>query len=266
MSSLAILGVASHVGKTTIGIALCRYFALQNKNISPFKAFNLSSESFCFDGLEIGYGQYLQAIAAKQVYDSAMNPLFNCYKHNVSQYFLLGKKCSQMSINEQRDCIDKAYFKLLHKHDLVIVEGSGSILELNLKEFDLANLNFVQRHHIPTILVIDMSRGGVFGTIYGHLALLSVEERQLIKGLILNKFTGNLKDFQTGVEIIEKISQISVLGVIPTFDFTLPEEDSRVNETSFSHQQLEKNIAEITEIVTKNLDMEYIEKLCYNLT
>lgn len=262
MNKLAILGCASSVGKTTIATALCRYYA--NHLVSPFKAFNLSSEGFIHNEKMIGHAQYIQSLAAKTEYSVYMNPILKKCSNTQFAMYVNGDKVEELPLDEARMIVDDAYSKLCDKYQSIIVEGSGSVCELNLKDYDIANMSFALKHKIPVILVADISRGGIFGTVYGNLMLLNEEERKLVKGIIINKFDGDPTFFEEGVRIIEELCNIKVIGVVPTIKFQLPEEDSVVNNLEYSEKEIEESIKHITENVTNNLDMEFVSKIMFN--
>ncbi len=260
--ALAILGTASSVGKTTITTALCRHFTNQGLDTAPFKAFNLSSESFTHDNLTVGYAQYLQALACKTPYQAQMNPLFKKYAHDKFECYLNGKKHKPLTIAENKSIVNKAFTELQAQSELIIVEGSGSFLELNIMHLDLANTHFALQHNIPVIIVADISHGGIFGNVFGHLQLLEPEVRKLVKGIIINKFAGDPKTFIEGVQIIEELTNVKVLGVIPELRFSLPQEDSYKGQTQIlDYFEIEKTITNLTTEITKYLDFEYLEAL-----
>ncbi|MFV0499540.1 MAG: AAA family ATPase [Bacilli bacterium] len=259
MNSLAILGCASSVGKSTIVIALCRYYS--NKNVIPFKALNLSSEGFNYNEYFIGYAQYIQSLAAKKNYNVKSNPILKRYCTDGMKTYVNGFLCNELNVDYAKNVIDGAYTEIANKSELVIVEGSGSIGELNLKNCDVANIAFALKNRIPVIIVADISKGGVFGTLYGHLQLLNDSERSLIKGIIINKFSGDSKHFSKGVKILEELCETKVLGVIPRIDFELPEEDTINNSVKYDSGEIEKNIEILTKNVISNLDIEYLSKI-----
>lgn len=257
--SVAILGCSSSVGKTTLTAALCRYYS-DKYNVSPFKAFNLSNESFIYNDFTIGYAQYIQAIAAKSEYCEYMNPVLKSFCDGKGEIYINGKNTHNYTVENSIEIIDDAYNNIKSNHNLIFVEGSGSAVELNMKN-DFANTNFALRHNIPIILVADISKGGVFGTLYGHLMLMDKKTRDLVVGVIINKFDGNPAMFSEGVEIIENICETKVIGVIPTLNFELPHEDSINNDLDFTKQDIELNIEKLTEHVMNNLDIDYLNDI-----
>lgn len=257
--AIAILGCSSSVGKTTIATALCNHYS--NNNAAPFKAFNLSSESFIYQDHVIGYAQYVQSIAAKTTYKFYMNPILKSYKDNQFEIYVNGKKQEGISIEEAKNIADSAYQTLKEEHDILIVEGSGSICELNILDLDIANTAFALKHNIPIILVADISRGGVFGTLYGHLNLLDDETRKLVKGVIINKFDGDPKYFKDGIKIIEDLCKTKVVGVVPTIKFDLPDEDTHINIKDYCDEEIENGISTMSNTIISNLDIKYLDKI-----
>ncbi len=258
--SLAILGTSSSVGKTTITMALCSYFTNKNLNVSPFKAFNLSNEGFVHNDNIIGYAQYLQSLACNKNYNTNMNPILKSIENNKPLYYINGKKENNVTISMQKEIVQNSFNKVLQNSELVIVEGSGSMLELNLLDYDIANLNFCVKNNIPIILVTDISKGGCFGNLYGHISLLNEKERSFIKGIIINKFDGEPSSFNSGVSIIEDICKVKVLGVVPNFNINLPEEDSISNcEKVTDLTYLNKEIKNISDLIIKNINTKYLD-------
>ncbi len=259
---IAILGTNSSVGKTTITTALCRYFHDQNLNVAPFKAFNLSSESFIDKDLTIGYAQYIQSLACNTPYQAYMNPILKKHSGDHFEVYVNGKVNNKQTIEECKNIVDIAFSKLEKQYDLVIAEGSGSIAELNIQHLDLANASFALKHNIPIILVADISKGGVFGNIYGHIELLPPEVKKLVKGIIINKFIGDPTTFNEGVKIIEDLTNIKVIGVVPKLNFSLPEEDSFHGEKqTLDTDEVENTINLLTNEVCASLDLNYLNTI-----
>lgn len=256
--SIAILGCSSSVGKTSITTALCRYYS-NFYNVSPFKAFNLSSESFEMNNFTIGYAQYIQSLAAKKSYSQYMNPILVSYENNKAHIYINGMTSHNYSSEDSIKIIDDAYENIKTNSDLIFVEGSGSAIELNMKN-DFANMHFATRHNTPIILVADISKGGVFGTLLGHLMLMNKEERELVVGIIINKFDGEANLFSEGSKIIEEICNTKVIGVIPTLEFNLPHEDTVSNE-EMTDTEIENNIEILTDHVIKNIDIDYLNNI-----
>ena len=233
--SLFVVGSASHVGKSVTVAAICRCLVRRGIKVAPFKSQNMSLNSYVtMDGGEIGMAQVMQAIAAKAMPHTDMNPILLKPKGDcISQVVLQGRPYKDIHISEYYKetpaLLAKAlvsYQRLKSKYGQVVVEGAGGAAELNLYERDIANTQLAQKLRIPMILVADIERGGVFAQIYGTVELLPDDIRSLVRGIIINKFRGDPSIFAPGVKKIEELTGIPVLGVVPYFTIPLPSEDS----------------------------------------
>jgi adenosylcobyric acid synthase len=233
--SLFVMGSASHVGKSVTVAAICRCLVRRGFTVAPFKSQNMSLNSYVTpDGGEIGMAQAMQAIAARQVPRTDMNPVLLKPKGDcVSQVVLNGRPYKDVPIveyyKETPDLLKKAlesYHRLKSTCGEVVVEGAGGAAELNLYDRDIANTLLAKNLRIPIILVADIERGGVFAQVWGTLTLLPEELKPLVKGIIINKFRGDPTIFESGVKIIEELTGVPVLGVVPYFNLPLPSEDS----------------------------------------
>jgi adenosylcobyric acid synthase len=203
--------------------------------VAPFKSQNMSLNSYVTqDGGEIGMAQAMQAIAAKVMPHTDMNPILLKPKGDcISQVVLLGRPYKDIHIadyyKETPVLLIKAlesFQRLKSMYGQVVVEGAGGAAELNLYDRDIANTKLAKILRIPIILVADIERGGVFAQIYGTIELLPDEIRPLVKGIIINKFRGDPAIFAPGVKKLEELTGIPVLGVVPYFTIPLPSEDS----------------------------------------
>lgn len=231
-------GTGSDVGKSVIAAAFCRIFLQDGYHPAPFKAQNMSLNSYPTpDGLEIGRAQAVQASASGIDCQTDMNPiLLKPGSDNMSQVVLNGKPFGNRNAYSYfskegraflRKEVHEAYGRLEKKYNPIVLEGAGSIAEINLKESDLVNMSMAMHAKADVILIADIDRGGVFACVYGTLSLLEPEEKALVKGIIINKFRGDIRLFKSGVEKIEELCKIPVLGVIPFFnDIYIEEEDS----------------------------------------
>ncbi len=230
-------GTGSNVGKSIINAAFCRIFLQDGYNPAPFKAQNMSLNSFVTkEGLEIGRAQAMQAEAANIECNEHMNPiLLKPSGDTMSQVIVRGKPVGNKSAYEyfsrnNRELFDIAidsFNKLSEKYNPVVIEGAGSISELNLKERDIVNMRIALKTNAKVFLVADIDKGGIFGSVYGTLELLEEEERKLVKGIIINKFRGDIKLFEEGKNILEKICKTKVVGIIPYFkNIYIDDEDS----------------------------------------
>jgi len=233
--SLFILGTASHVGKSVTVAAICRCLVNRGIRVAPFKSQNMSLNSYVTsDGGEIGMAQAMQAFAAKVPPQTDMNPVLLKPKGDcISQIVLFGRPYKDVPITgyyeETGQLLGKvveAFNRLKTTYGHVIVEGAGGAAELNLYDRDIANIRLAQALKIPIILVADIERGGVFAQILGTLDLLPDDVKPLVRGIVINKFRGNIQIFEQGVTMIEERAGIPVLGIVPYFDLPLPSEDS----------------------------------------
>jgi adenosylcobyric acid synthase len=248
MKGVMIQGTASDVGKSLIVTALCRMFANDGVKVAPFKSQNMSNNSYVTkDGKEIGRAQGIQAEAAKIEAVVWMNPILLKPRSNQdSEIVLLGKSLKTLSGRGYRETfyekglevIQKSLKHLSNEYDLVVIEGAGSPVEINLKDRELVNMKVAELADVPVILVADIDRGGVFASIVGTLELLESEERQRVAGIIINKFRGDISLFEDGILWLEKKTGIPVLGVLPYVeDHMIDGEDSLSLSNQFSNRK-----------------------------
>ena len=234
-----LAGTGSDVGKSVLATSLCRIFRQDGYSPAPFKAQNMALNSYATpDGFEIGRAQAVQAEAAGVPCHTDMNPLLlKPSSDHTSQVVLNGKPMGNCGAydyfrkDEGREVLRKevnaAFDRLSSRFNPIVMEGAGSISEINLRDTDLVNMPMARHAGAKVILVADIDRGGVFASAYGSIALQAPEDRKLIKGIIVNKFRGDLRLFEEGVKILEDICQVPVLGVVPYFkDIHIEEEDS----------------------------------------
>lgn len=233
--ALFIGGTGSDVGKSIINAGLCRIFARKGWTVAPFKAQNMALNSAVTpDGGEIGRAQALQAAACGLEPHIDMNPvLLKPNSDTGSQVIIHGRPLGNMTVREYHaykpeafQRVTESYQRLAAQVDLVVLEGAGSIAEINLMEHDITNLKAAALADAPVLLVADIDRGGVFASIVGTVELLSPTERAQLKGIIINKFRGDASLLKSGLETIEDRTGLPVLGVVPVGLFHLPEEDS----------------------------------------
>ena len=234
-----LAGTGSDVGKSVVAAALCRIFKQDGYSPAPFKAQNMALNSYATpEGFEIGRAQAVQAEAAGIPCHTDMNPLLlKPQSDHTSQVILHGKPIGNKNaydywrrgtsdIDYRREVCD-AFERLAARYNPIVMEGAGSISEINLRDTDLVNLPMARHAHADVILVGDIDRGGVFASVYGSIALQTPEDRQLIKGIIINKFRGDMRLFDEGRKMLEDICGVPVLGVIPYYkDIYIEEEDS----------------------------------------
>ena len=231
-------GTGSDVGKSIIAAAFCRIFKQDGYQPAPFKAQNMALNSFATpEGLEIGRAQAVQAEAAGVPCHTDMNPLLlKPQSDHTSQVVLNGRPIGNRNAydyfrkegrDELRWEVCAAYDRLAARYNPVVLEGAGSISEINLRDTDLVNLPMALHAGADVILVGDIDRGGVFASVYGSLMLLRPHERERIKGILINKFRGDIRLFESGITMLEELCGIPVVGVVPYYrDIYIEEEDS----------------------------------------
>ena len=234
-----LAGTGSDVGKSILAAALCRIFKQDGYNPAPFKAQNMALNSYATpEGFEIGRAQAVQAEAAGIPCHTDMNPLLlKPSSDHTSQVVLNGKPIGNKDAYDYwrrgsseidfRKQVCDAFDRLAARYNPIVMEGAGSIAEINLKDRDLVNLSMANHAKADVILVGDIDRGGVFASVYGSIALQTPEDRKLIKGIIINKFRGDMRLFEEGRKMLEDICGVPVLGVVPYYkDIYIEEEDS----------------------------------------
>lgn len=238
--AIQICGTGSGVGKSVIVAGLCRIFLQDGFKVAPFKAQNMSLNSFVtHEGGEIGRAQAMQAAACRLKPSVDMNPvLLKPTSDTGSQVILRGKPAGNMSAIEYKNYKDRArsevlrsFHRLKKDFEIIVIEGAGSPSEVNLKSHDIVNMKMAEAADAPVVLVGDIDRGGVFAWLIGTLDLLTKREQKRVKGFIINKFRGDKRLLEPGINFLEKRTGIEVLGVIPYFkEIRIPEEDSVVLE------------------------------------
>jgi adenosylcobyric acid synthase len=240
VGSLLVAGTTSDAGKSVVTTALCRAFARRGVRVAPYKAQNMSNNSMVTvepDGsrAEIGRAQWVQALAARAEPESAMNPvLLKPGSDLVSHVVVRGRPAGRLGARDfaggragLAEAAHAAYDDLAERFDVVVCEGAGSPAEINLRAHDYVNMGLAQHGAIPTVVVGDIDRGGVFAAMYGTLALLDDADRSLVAGWVVNKFRGDLGLLGPGLERLEELTSRPVFGVLPWLpDLWLDSEDS----------------------------------------
>lgn len=257
MKGIMIQGTASDVGKSLIVTAMCRILANEGVKVAPFKSQNMSNNSYVTqDGKEIGRAQGIQAEAAKIEPSVWMNPiLLKPRSDQHAEIVYLGKAIETLSGRGYRDhfyeqglaVIKESLHRLTDEFDVIVIEGAGSPVEINLKDRELVNMKVAELADVPVVLVADIDRGGVFASIIGTLELMESKERQRVVGVIINKFRGDITLFEDGVQWLEEKTGVPVLGVLPFVEnHMIDGEDSLSIRTQFSNQN--KGIVDIAVI------------------
>ena len=234
---IMIQGTMSSAGKSTLTAGLCRVFKQDGYSVAPFKSQNMSNNAFVTeDGLEMSKAQVIQAEAAGIKPSVLMNPmLLKPVTDMGAQVVVNGRSRGCMRAAEYFEYkralipdIMSAYETLSQTHDIIVIEGAGSPAEINLKENDIVNMGLARMVNAPVLLVGDIDCGGVFAQIVGTLVLLEEDERSRVKGVIVNKFRGDIEIFRPGISLLEEKSGKPVVGVLPYLSINIEEEDSLV--------------------------------------
>ena len=232
---IMVQGTMSNAGKSFLVAGLCRVFMQDGYKAAPFKSQNMALNSYITkDGLEIGRAQAMQAEAAGIEPTVDMNPILLKPTSQVgSQVIVNGEVLGNMKAmdyyaNKKKLIpeIEKAFNRLAEEYDIIVIEGAGSPAEINLKENDIVNMGMARIAKAPVLLAGDIDRGGVFAALYGTVKLLDEDEQKMIKGLIINKFRGDVEILKPGLAMIEERTGIPVVGVVPMKPLDIDDEDS----------------------------------------
>lgn len=257
--SIMFQGTASDAGKSWLVAAVCRILSNQGKKVVPFKSQNMALNSFITDiGDEMGRAQVYQAEAARVKPDVRMNPiLLKPSTDKDSQVIVMGKVLADMDAASYYKFkpqlipqIMEAYEGLASENDAVILEGAGSPAEINLNDNDIVNMGMARMVDAPVILVADIDKGGVFASIYGTIKLMPLEDQRRIKGIIINKFRGDKSLLEPGNKMIEKLTGVPVIGVLPMSDIDIDEEDS----VSLTRKSRQKEAGKALDVAVIDLD------------
>ena len=272
-----VQGTASSAGKTTLVTALCRIFLEKGFSVAPFKAQNMSNYAYKGKDFEISRAQAVQALASRIEISPDLNPILlkplGDYRSSV---FLRGKFYKKMHADDyykkfiQKNgmkTVLRSFNTLEKNYDLIIIEGAGSPVEINLTKYDIANMKLAEKTKSPVILITDIERGGSFGSIVGTMSLLEKKHQRMIKGFVFNKFRGDLDILRPGFRKLKQNTGKPVFGTIPLTKFLLPEEDSITSNSkqlALNRQNLKKidsEIEKLSKVVKSSLNIRAIEKL-----
>ena len=233
--TIMIQGTMSNAGKSLLAAGLCRIFKQDGYKVAPFKSQNMALNSFITEeGLEMGRAQVMQAEAAGIRPSVYMNPILLKPTNDVgSQVIVNGEVLGNMSAREYFaykkklvPAVMEAFHKLEEEYDIIVIEGAGSPAEINLKQDDIVNMGMAKMAGAPVLLVGDIDRGGVFAQLIGTVMLLEEDERDMVKGLIINKFRGDKTILDPGITMLEERAGIPVVGVAPYMQLEVEDEDS----------------------------------------
>ena len=267
---IMIQGTASGVGKTILTIALCRIFSQDGYKVAPFKSQNITANTALNDGEEIAVSQVLQARAAGLKPNANMNPVIlkpSPEKHG-TQVILNGRPYKTLNADNYREIKEKlipeimnAYIALSLLYEIIVIEGAGSPVELNLDRDDIVNMGIAKALKAPVLLVSNIDKGGAFASLYGTINLLGEPDRTHIKATVVNRFSGDVSLFSNGVHILEKITGLPVAGVIPYISFDIPDEDNLFNSENPSYSSshnYDEQFNLIADQVRKSLNMDLV--------
>ncbi|MBD5805809.1 cobyric acid synthase [Limosilactobacillus walteri] len=259
IQSIMFQGTASDAGKSWLAAAVCRLLANKGQKVVPFKSQNMALNSFITDqGDEMGRAQVFQAEAARVKPDVRMNPiLLKPSTDKASQVIVMGKVLADMDAASYYRYkpqlipqIMQAYDTLAAENDVIVLEGAGSPAEINLNQNDIVNMGMARMADSPVILVADIDKGGVFASIYGTIKLMPPADQQRVKGIIINKFRGDKSLLEAGNKMIEELTGIPVIGVLPMSNIDIDEEDS----VSLTRKPRRKDNAKDLDIAVIDLD------------
>lgn len=271
--TLMIQGTGSYVGKSVLVAALCRIFSQEGYSVSPFKSQNMDSNFLVtIDGREMARSQVMQAQAARIEPSVDMNPvLLKPSADNASQVVVHGQPMGNMSADFYHNnyvktvwpVIQASFERLKHQYEIIVLEGAGSPAEVNLRENDVVNMRAAHMAGAPVLLVADIDKGGALAAVVGTLELLKPDDRKMVAGIIFNKFRGDRELLQPAEEFLEGKTGLPVVGVIPYFNFEIPE-GAIYPTLDLQYAILESREAaydKLAQLVRKNIDMKYIYKL-----
>jgi len=272
---LMIQGTSSGAGKSTLVIALCRIFSDMGYRVCPFKAQNMTSNFHLLKEKKslkrMARIQAVQAMAARTQPDIRMNPvLLKPLGSNLSEIILGGLKNLNMTAEDYYNSfvLQKGFPKVLkdleslrNENDLILIEGAGSPAEINLSNYDIANMILAEKTNSKVLLVADIERGGCFAAIVGTIKLLPARQRKFVEGVIINKFLGQKSILNKAITSVEKMTKKNVVGIIPKTEFNIPNEDSldqKRSKSSYSKGYLDEQIDFVASTFRENTDMKYL--------
>jgi|GEM_PF-25255 len=272
--SLMVLGTSSGAGKSTVVTGLCRVLYQDGNNVAPFKAQNITDNTYIFDtGLRIAKSQAIAASACNTPPSVYMNPIALKLQRGKVEVLVCGKSIGEMSSKQYSDLksdllpqVISAYDKLQENHEVIVLEGAGSPVEMNLKSGDIVNMKVAREVCAPVILVADIDRGGSFASVYGTLMLLDDIERSFIKGVVINRLKGQKESFNELKVEMEKVTGIPVVGMIPYMPIRIEDEDNLIDENTGQKpmqtaEDMEKEFNLLAESFREHMDMPKIYEI-----
>jgi adenosylcobyric acid synthase len=262
--SIMIQGTASGVGKSILASGLCRIFTQDGLRTAPFKAQNVSSNAHILaNGKEMARSQAIQAYACGIEPETDMNPILLKMADGKLEVILNGSP-EELKDGKAYNGLKKSiwprilepYNRLCAAYDVVVIEGAGSPVEINLNKDDIVNMGLAEKTNAPVILVSDIDRGGVFASVYGTLSLFTEQEREFVKGIIINKCIGEMKSFMDVKCKMEEITGLPVVGMVPYIKLDIEDEDSLVDpKTGAKTSKPNMGDAEYREYLDTQFDM-----------
>ena len=255
---IMVQGTASGAGKTVLATALCRIFTQDGYRTAPFKSQNMTTVChMTADGRKMARSQAIAAYACNIEPCPDMNPVLLMMGSgggasaagteviiNGGSLGIMGRQDFIEYKQEAFGQVLAAFGRLSESYDVIVIEGAGSPVELNLNKDDIVNMGLAKAVNAPVLLVSDISRGGVFASFYGTVALLPEDEKRFVKGLVVNKFKGSLDFFSDGAGILEKLCGVPVIGVIPYTGIQLEDEDSLADGDMKTKESLTKALGD----------------------
>jgi len=272
-----IQGTSSGSGKTILVTALCRIFSDMGYSVSPFKAQNMSNYAYSTKDFEMSRAQAIQAIAARTEILPEQNPILLKPLGNYrSSVFTNGKFLKKMHASDYyTKFVNKtglqlalnSYKQLEKNHDLIIIEGAGSPAEINLVQYDIANMKIAEKTKSNVILITDIERGGSFASLVGTMDLIEKKYQKLVKGFVFNKFRGDIEILKPGFRKLKQRTKKPVLGTIPLTKFSIPDEDSigdspkKLTWNKTNLRKLNSEIDKISNVVRSSLNISGIKRI-----
>lgn len=271
---IMIQGTSSGVGKSIITTGLCRIFYQDGYNVGTFKSQNMTSNAYILpNGKEMAKTEWIAGLACNTEPIVEMNPVLLKIINSGTETIVNGKSYGVMNSDQYKEFkkdiwkdIISSYNVLLEKYEAIVIEGAGSPVELNLRDYDIVNMNLAKKIKSPVILVVDIDRGGAFAYAKGTLDLLKQDERALVKGIIINKCKGDINLFKEVAEKMEEITNVKVLGTIPYNPIDIEDEDNLIDpqfgvKTAKNLEYMDNQFNILADHLRKYLDMKSVYEI-----